>query len=370
VSAPRRRIRTIAVVIAVRPSQADGIRDHTERLVESLRRGGATVHVLARPARPWTLRLLRTDPGTGLALRDLDAVVVQYNPFWYGRRGFAPGLPLTLLGLRLRARRATLALLVHENYIDVRDWRTALMGSWQWLQLLGLQAISHVGFGTITRWTECLRRSWPLRPAHHLPVGSNFPDGRAGRAAGRDRVGADDAALVLAVFGLSHPGRLEDHIVAAARAVAGTGRRVILVNLGSGAAGREPIADGVEVLSPGYVEPDEVTELLAATDLFLAAYADGVSTRRGTVMAALQHGLPVVGTEGHLTDTVLREARDALRLTPVGDPEQFAAAVKALAEDPAERRRLGDAGRRLYEEHFDWPRISDRLVTLMEAARR
>jgi glycosyltransferase involved in cell wall biosynthesis len=366
----RRPIRTIAVVMAASDRQADGIRDHTERLVASLRRSGTTVHVLVRPHATWATRLTRADAGAPLRLRELDAIVVQYNPFWYGRRGFAPGLPVALLGLAIRARTATLGLIVHENYIDARDWRTFAMSAWQRLQLLALQALSDVSFGTIVEYTRLLRRSWPCRPAHHLPVGSNFPDGRGARAAGRERLGARDGTFVCAVFGLAHPGRLEGHVMAAVDAVAATGRDVILINLGSGEARAEKRASGAEIRSLGFLADTEITGLIAASDIFLASYADGVSTRRGTVMVALQHGVAVVGTEGHLTDAMLRNAREALRLTPVDDTAAFAAAVRELATDATERSRLGAAGRALYESAFDWSRIAERLLTLLAEPRR
>jgi glycosyltransferase involved in cell wall biosynthesis len=368
VSVPR-PIRTVAVVTATSSREADGIRDHTDRLIESLRSDGVTVHVLERPISAWGARLRRVDVTGRMRLRDLDAIVVQYNPFWYGRRGFAPGLALALLGLALRAPQAVRSLLVHENYIDARDWRTTAMSAWQRVQLMALQALAHVSFGTIGEWTRLLRRDWPFRPAHHLPVGSNFPDRRDARAAGRAELGVADDEIVLGVFGLSHAGRLEDHVRAAVRAVAATGRRVVLVNLGSGERGTERLDDRAEIRSPGFLDDQQVPQLVAATDVFLAGYEDGVSTRRTTVMAALQHGVPVVGTSGHLTDAVLAEASDAIRLTPVGDPDAFARAVSALAADPAERARLGAAGRRLYETTFDWPRISHRLLDVLVDAR-
>ena len=50
---------------------------------------------------------------------------------------------------------------------------------------------------------------------------------------------------------------------------------------------------------------DEVSRRLSAADLNLSAFIDGVSTRRGSLMAALQHGVASVGTRGYLTDQML-----------------------------------------------------------------
>ena len=104
---------------------------------------------------------------------------------------------------------------------------------------------------------------------------------------------------------------------------------------------------------------------LAAADLFVAPFVDGVSTRRTTLMAALQHGLPVVGTDGRLTDDVLRRAGDALTLVPADDPRRLAAAVRWLGGDADQRLARGAAGRELYEDSFDWPVISATLVAAL-----
>jgi glycosyltransferase involved in cell wall biosynthesis len=82
-------------------------------------------------------------------------------------------------------------------------------------------------------------------------------------------------------------------------------------------------------------------------------------------MAALAHGRPVVSLDGCSTDSVLASAKDALVLTPVGDRPEFARAVMTLAADPARRQAIGEAGRRLYEQHFDWPVIARTVASLL-----
>jgi len=77
-------------------------------------------------------------------------------------------------------------------------------------------------------------------------------------------------------------------------------------------------------------------------------------------MAALQHAVPVVGTSGHLTDDVLRDA-PCLTLVPVNGSDGYAQAVAAFATDAERRAELGAGGRRMYEQHFDWPVLVDRL---------
>ena len=64
-----------------------------------------------------------------------DAVLVQYNPFSYGRWGFAPWLVALTWALRLRRREPRIALMVHEPYVPMITWRSTVMGLWQRAQL-------------------------------------------------------------------------------------------------------------------------------------------------------------------------------------------------------------------------------------------
>lgn len=364
----------LAVVAAHRQAQADGIRDYTEKLVDRLRaRGDRPVRLFSRKPGPWTMRICGAGAAEAAAddvrLRRAGLLVLQYNPFSHGHRGFAPGLAIAMLRMRCRRSRPTIGLMVHETFVDAKNWRWLLMRIWQRLQLRALQLAADVVFCTIERWSDDLRRSWPPAAVHHLPVASNLPDRRDQRAQGRERLEVPEHGLVLCTFGLDHAGRLTGHIVDAAAAVARAGRPVVLLSLGTGRPRRELVTPGVILTVPGFLPDTQAALLLAGTDLFLAAFEDGVSTRRTTMMAALQHEIAVVGTDGHLTDELLRHATAALRLVAVGDRAGFVAAVCALAASDGDRRALAAGGRRLYDERFDWPVLVERLLDGLEGAR-
>jgi glycosyltransferase involved in cell wall biosynthesis len=69
-------------------------------------------------------------------------------------------------------------------------------------------------------------------------------------------------------------------------------------------------------------------------------------------MTALSHGVPVVTTIGRTTESCWIES-EPVKLTEVGDIEAMVEAAESLLANVAERRRLSDAGRALYENHFD-----------------
>lgn len=293
-------------------------------------------------------------------LRSYDTVVLQYNPFLYARWGFAPGLVASVARLRMRSQPPRIALMVHETYFPIFDWRSALMGSWQRLQLRALHAISDVVFASIAPWRDLLARWHPARPTLHLPVGSNLPDARAERELARGEMGASRETIVLSSFGTGHPSRLLDHIVAAVNAVARPHDDVVLLNLGAGARSPVGLDSHVRLIQPGMLPGAQVARHLSAADVFLAPFSDGLSTRRTSAMAALQHGLAVLSTTGSSTDALLAGS-GAIELVPAGDLGAFTAAAVALARDGERRRRLGDAAAALYGREFDWLVIAARM---------
>jgi hypothetical protein len=107
-------------------------------------------------------------------------------------------------------------------------------------------------------------------------------------------------------------------------------------------------------------EPD-LSLLLQCCDVFVQPYADGLSSRRTTLMALLAHGCAVVSSAGVRTEADWPEW-DAVRLTPEGDAAAAALAALNLIDVPALRKSLGERARATYEAHFDISRVMDVLV--------
>jgi glycosyltransferase involved in cell wall biosynthesis len=288
-------------------------------------------------------------------------VVLQYQPFAYGRWGFAPRLVFDVRRL-LDHRRTRLALIVHEAWVDIVDWRSALMGVWQRVQLRGLLQLADA----VMTSTEALADEIG-GGALHLPVASNIDPVAMTPAAARDLLGLE-GRLVIGLFGRGHPSRALNHAEAAINALVDAHGKdgITVLNLGAGAPPLQ-VPSAVNVRSPGGLSPEELSVHLWAVDLALLPFTDGVSTRRTTLMAALAHGRPVLAVSGKRTDAVLRAAQDALVLTPVGDTAAFAQAAVALSKEPQQLQAIGQAGRRLYEARFDWPALADRVMETLEA---
>jgi hypothetical protein len=334
----------------------DGIRDHGIALAAAVSRQrrwtARTVDLGA--AKPRDLAsVLSLEPGGRV-----DVVLLQYNPFSYGRRGIAPWLAPALAKLHRGQPSVLVAVLVHETFVPASSPSWAVLNVLQRLQLRAVIAQTAVRLETTSQWASSL----PPGTAT-LPVGSNLPDRSGARTAVRARLGASESTVILAAFGTGHPSRPTSWLEEGVRAARATGGDLLVLNLGHGAVA---IPDGGSVFSPGLLPATDVAEYLAASDLFLSPLTDGVSARRTTIVAALQHALPVVGTRTGNSDPELVDS-EALVLVDTDDRVGFADAVQRLTSDASERNRRSAAARLLYQTTFDWDVIAARLIGVLES---
>jgi len=120
------------------------------------------------------------------------------------------------------------------------------------------------------------------------------------------------------------------------------------------------------VRDAGPLPADEVSIHLSAMDLHLTPFIDGASTRRGSFLAGLQHGVPSVSTRGPLTDPLIAEADgDAYLLTPVGDATAYVRAVQKLYRNPSSRSLIATRSSKFFDSYFSWPTIADRVLSTL-----
>jgi glycosyltransferase involved in cell wall biosynthesis len=238
--------------------------------------------------------------------------------------------------------------------------------TWQRWQLWMLGRSADVLFFSIEAWTQRFRRWFPSKPVWHLPVGSNIPRTRTGHAAARARLGIPEDTLLLGLFGTAHLSRLLGWVRAAAERVERSGREALVLYIGPHPSLIQAQLPGIAILAGGPLPAVEVSQRFAALDICLAPFVDGISTRRTSLMTALQHGIATVGTRGRLTDTVfLQENGRAFLLARADRPEEFAAHVLYLAEDRSCREKLGQEAEKLYEREFAWSQIVARLLAIL-----
>src|ERR1017187_9289084 len=168
---PRSRThrRTITMISRLPMVGVDGIRDYTLNLCRELMVRGIPVRVVTQQQGEWRTAwrggpwALTTSDANVKA--DDDVVILQYNPFMYGRWGFAPKLILEALRIRRSpASRAHLLVMVHEPFMPFIGWRETLMGLWQRSQLRALAAVSDGVLTSVEEWASRFARWHPVRP--------------------------------------------------------------------------------------------------------------------------------------------------------------------------------------------------------------
>ncbi|MDX2035740.1 MAG: glycosyltransferase family 4 protein [Isosphaeraceae bacterium] len=114
----------------------------------------------------------------------------------------------------------------------------------------------------------------------------------------------------------------------------------------------------------GPLPVSEVPSFYAALDIFsMPSRTDSFGI---VFLEAWANGLPVVAADAGGVPEVVDDGRTG-RLVPFGDVEALRAAFERWIDDPTERRRIGEEGRRHVEKGFDW---DDRFDSILAHTRR
>ena len=111
------------------------------------------------------------------------------------------------------------------------------------------------------------------------------------------------------------------------------------------------------VTSLGRVSEKDLSIRLQTSDIFLMPHYAGLCAKRGTLMAAMQHGLPVVGTETRMTDAIWKDHR-GITLLARPDAEGFAKSVLELSRDGQKRLVMGITNQDFFNRFCTWPTIA------------
>lgn len=100
----------------------------------------------------------------------------------------------------------------------------------------------------------------------------------------------------------------------------------------------------------GYMTDAALSSYLSACDVMVQPYPDGITARRGSALAPLAHGRPIVTNVSSQTESLWSETGAVVlaELTPTA----FLEAVRRLQQDASERDRVGAAARETYQRYF------------------
>jgi glycosyltransferase involved in cell wall biosynthesis len=369
------------------PPLPGGVSDYTHLLARGLAGVGDEVHVWAPAAAGAAPR------DTGVAVHALPGhfgwravarlrrelkrerrpyrLLVQYVPHMYGWKA----MNLLFCGWLASCRNPAPWVMFHEVAFPC-SWRQRAV-----YNVLGLvnrvmaavvaRSATRI-FVSIPAWANLLARLGRVGDRiAWLPVPSNLPTAitpEASRAV-RSRLGIDAGAVVVGHFGTFGPPTatpLEEMLPPLLRR---DPRRIALL-IGRGGdsfagpfAARHAALHG-QVRSTGQLSADEAAAHLAACDLLVQPYPDGASTRRGTLMAGLALGRPIVTTHGALTEPFWRDS-GAVALAPAGNLCDCVDLAERLLSDHAAREALGGRAAALYAGRFALDQL---IATLRQEA--
>jgi glycosyltransferase involved in cell wall biosynthesis len=364
------------------PPDVGGISDHTGQLATGLGAAGDEVHVYCPGKERPASGLVQVHPVLGTFssadLRRTDRqieicpgprrLLVQWVPHGFGRRSVNLGFCLWV------ARRARAGdrvdVVVHEPYSEF-GWgpprHLAMALAHRVMAAVLLRAADRVWIST-PAWEPRLRpyalgraieMRWLPVPGCESAVQVSADIPSLVRTTGRPLVGH------FGTYGEAVATLLEERL---AGVMEGASQPALLL-LGAGGEGfatrlltRHPHWAG-RVHATGYLSPDRLDAHLAACDLLMQPYPDGITVRRTSAMAAMARGRAVVTTTGHLTEDLWAE-QEAVVLVDVRDVARFTGEVERLLRDVSARRHLGARARAAYEAHFS----VDRLIHTLRAA--
>lgn len=217
----------------------------------------------------------------------------------------------------------------------------------------------------------------PWLPRHatkaiFIPVGSNFPESEPQNQNSGVR---SASVLTVAVFGVTWGSQSCDEsadISYVLRQALSTVASLRLVVMGRGAAEAEATlrkdldGSGVVLNVLGVLPPEQLLRQLAMADVLLCVRGH-ISTRRGSAIAGIACGLPIVGYRGEETAFPITEA--GVLLADPGDRVGIAEALKRILCDTKFRDEMRQRSLAADQKYFSWDAIAEQfLLALGNAA--
>ena len=355
------------------PPDEGGIADYTFVIAKRLAEAGSHVWIWSGPEvsgghRPLidgvTLFRLRSHftPASLPALEEALKLVpkpyeilVQYVPQPFGPRSHSRfrGLPMWFCLWLLWRKPAPTTVMIHETVVNANEgggWRERVLHhATRWMLKWLAQAADRIFLST-EAWLPAVKPlARPQTPVAALPVPSNVAETYDAARAAAIRGGRE---LVLGHFGTFRE-PVTGLIQALIPELLSDSRHMLLIGSGSDVFLKQFVALHPDLAgrltATGALPPDEIAAHIGACDLMVQPYPDGVTSRRGTLMAAVALAKPVVTNDGAATEAVWRDSR-AISMVERFDPLLYRAKVDAMIAAGA-LENLGRAGHAFYNRY-------------------
>ena len=215
-----------------------------------------------------------------------------------------------------------------------------------------------------------------------IPIGSNIPLAAASdfdAQVWRTRAGAAPNDFLVAFFGFINRSKGLDILLNSLSALRREEVPMRLLLIGDATGSSDPtnhayaaeieqrmdrLALKAYIHRTGFVDEPSVSAYLRASDVVALPFLDGASYRRGTLMAAIQHGSPIVTTTPKVEISNFVNGENML-LVPPNDEVALAYAIRRLHNNAQLRQRI-QAGACELAARFDWSQIASDTLTFFE----
>ena len=289
-------------------------------------------------------------------------VLIQYTAFTWSRHGFP--LPALIVLALLRRRGVRPAVVFHEPRRQGSGKRLIdrLRGSCQDWVIHSLYRGSDKCVFTVPLETVSWLPEVEAKAAF-IPIGANIPE----RIAPRDATAPANHEKTVIVFGVTGAPVMTREVEQIASVLREASKslsklRVVAVGRGSAEARNQLVMalDGVSVTPVilGVVPSDEVARQFQESDVLLFVRG-AITPQRGSVMAGIASGIPIVGYGDEKGVGPLREA--GIEWSPSGNYEDLASCLVRVLSDPTRWRELYGRNLTTQKNYFSWTRIAERF---------
>lgn len=355
---------TWVALMGKRNTPTDGVEDYCTLLGEALARRGVD---LVKARMDWA------ENGWSAALQNLKRqseewrgwpVLLQYTALAWSRRGFPFGALRTLDVVARSGARTGVIFHEFRRQEAGRGLIQPLRAACQDFVPRRLSKRAALSVFTVpVRKVPWLQAG---QPATFIPIGANVPEVSEVGTSGSLAQAARERTVAVFCFTSSPNRELEigDMIYAAQSAqragqpihlrILGRGSREILPEIEMRLAG-----SGVHASATGILPAAEISRALAQSDALLFVSGQ-LSQTRGSALAGVACGLPIVGYGGEVEDTPLAEA--GLQLAPYRNREALGAALALVMADANLRARLRLRSFDAQRKYFSWDAIAEQFV--------
>ena len=301
-----------------------------------------------------------------------ENILIQYVPTMYGRAGINFFFPWLLLFLRVFYKHKII-LMAHElHYPFEKNLKSGFIFFWHIWNLFLLSLASSSVLTTTENFTRILKKfPFNSKKVHQLVVGSNIP---------REKIINDISCdkMNLVIFGSLHPSReplmvfnsLKNYFQKFPETkihihVIGVNQADVLTLVNSN---KDEDFDWKNFTFHGKLNEIEVAKTFNFCHFSINFFIDGISSRRGSAIAALNLGLPIITNFTNRSDSLFLK-QDCILIkggTPEEFQEQLQDELKRIESMSTEEYKcLREKSFNFIDQYFDWDIIGKRYMKLV-----